>query len=59
MDEDAATPAAGQAAAAAPAAPLGNIPEVEMYCYLLVIMHLVDRKQWEQVGTSFFFWFLG
>ncbi len=31
---------------------LGSTPEVEMYAYLLVLMFLVDHKQYDQVGAS-------
>jgi hypothetical protein len=36
-------------AAAAQHTPL---PEVDMYAYLLVLMHKIDNKQWEQVGME-------
>ncbi len=35
-----------------PSGAASSTPEVEMYCYLLVIMYLVDQKQFEQVGLS-------
>ena len=46
--------AAGAAAPAAPAKeapppPPSGLPEVEAYCYLLVTMLLIDRRQYEQV----------
>ena len=42
------------AAAVTPEAPaaLSSTPEVEMYAYLLVLMFLVDHKQYDQVGRG-------
>lgn len=57
MDADG-TPAANGAANGAearapepPAAP-SNLPEVEAYAYLVTLMFLVDRKQYQQVRTK-------
>lgn len=47
--------------AGAAATLLGNVPEVEMYCYLLVIIYLVDQRQYEQVRGAVqgpWWWFL-
>lgn len=45
MEDDSATSAADAAAAAASS----RLPEVELYVYLLVLVYLLDRKQYTQV----------
>ena len=55
MDADDGTAAANGSAAADSAAstPLpapSSLPEVELYAYLLILMILIDNKQYEQVG---------
>ncbi len=39
----------GAAAAPVPEPPAEVLPEVEAYAYLLALMHLLDRKQAEEV----------
>ena len=39
----------GAAAAPPPEPPAEVLPEVEAYAYLLALMHLLDRKQAEEV----------
>jgi len=47
MEEDNASTAAVTTATA----PISNLPEVELYMYLLVLMFLLDRQQHTQVGA--------
>jgi hypothetical protein len=54
MEEDAAgSSGAGDKAQAAPASPKpSSLPEVELYMYLLVLVHLLDKQQHEQVCAA-------
>ncbi|KAI7845011.1 hypothetical protein COHA_001377 [Chlorella ohadii] len=51
-DGDAANGAAAEEAPSQPPPPPSGLPEVETYAYLLALMFLIDRKQYEQVGPG-------
>jgi hypothetical protein len=54
MEDDAAAAedGAGEGADAGAAAGPSQLPEVELYMYLLVLIHLLDRKHFAQVGGA-------
>lgn len=34
------------------------LPELEIYCYLLVLIFLIDQKKYDEVGWSYMFYFI-
>jgi hypothetical protein len=49
MEDDAAAAADGEGADAGSAPGPSQLPEVELYSYLLLLVYLLDRKQFTQV----------
>lgn len=45
------------ASSATQATPVKHSAELEIYCYLLVLIFLIDQKKYSEVSIVFHFWY--